>query len=358
MKILQIIYSLSSGGGERFVVDLCNRLALDSSNEVILLTICDSNNPKMVLYLQDLNKNVRFENLHRLKGLSLGSMFGVYSFIKKEKPDVVHLHSNMMLCYPSFLMYRKCKYVHTLHNLASYCAGNRICKIINNHFYKNKIKPITISPVCQQSYIDFYKNHESTQITNGREPLVPSSLNPLDIKIHEDRVLFIHVARCAPQKNQPRLFHTFDRLYNEGISFELLCIGSNYDEFSKKYKDHPQIHILGEKNNVADYMALADYFVLSSDFEGLPLTLLEAMSMGVVPICTPAGGIVDVIRDGENGYMAETFDNEDYYNKVKQAIAERGKISREALIKEFDDKYSMEICSKKYYHEYLRLIKQ
>ena len=46
-------------------------------------------------------------------------------------------------------------------------------------------------------------------------------------------------------------------------------------------------------------MSLADYFVLSSDFEGLPLTLIEAMSMGITPICTPAGGVVDVIKDGK-----------------------------------------------------------
>lgn len=352
MKILQIIYSLSSGGGERFVVDLCNRLAETEGNEVVLLTICDSNIPQMAHYLSDLCKNVRFENLHKPKGLSFGSMYGVYSFIKKEKPDVVHLHSNMMLCYPSFFLYRKCKYVHTLHTLASYCAGNKVCKVINEHFYKNGVKPITISSTCQQSYIDLYKNQKSIQITNGREPLHPSGIIPVDIKLAVGKPVFVHVARCAPEKNQPRLFRAFDRLYNEGESFELLCLGSNYDEYIDKYKEHPQIHILGEKRNVADYMALADYFVLSSDFEGLPLTLLEAMSLGVTPVSTPAGGVADVIRDGENGYMTSGFENDEYYQKIKQAIHEREKFSKEKIKQEYEENYSMKVCADKYLQVY------
>lgn len=352
MKILQIIYSLCSGGAERFVVDLCNRLAETGGNEVVLLTVCDSNIPKMAHYLPDLNENVRFENLHKPKGLSFGSMFGVYSFIKKEKPDVVHLHSNMMLCYPSFILYRECKYIHTLHSVAKYCAGNKICKVINSLFYKKRVKPITISSICQKSYIDLYGSTEAIQITNGREALVPTGNTPSDVHLTVGSPVFIHVARCAPVKNQPRLFRAFDRLYSEGESFELLCLGSNYDEYIEKYRNHPQIHILGEKRNVADYMALADYFVLSSDFEGLPLTLLEAMSLGVTPVSTPAGGVADVIRDGENGYMTNGFGDDEYYQKIRQAIHERGKFSKEKIKQEYEDSYSMKVCAEKYLQVY------
>ena len=355
MKILQIIYQLSSGGAERFAVDLSNRLSEYTDCEVVLLTVCDSNNPKWVHYLPDLSKKVRFENLHEPKGLTVGSLFGVYSFIWKEKPDIVHLHSNMMLCYPSFLLYRKCKFVHTLHNIASYCAGNKVSKVVNGFLYKHKVKPITISSICQQSYIDLYHNNMSSQITNGREPLMPTGIIPEDITLTEGKPVFIHVARCAPQKNQPRLFRAFDRLYSEGVHFELLCIGSNYDDYLEKYKGHPQIHILGEKRNVADYMALADYFVLSSNFEGLPLSLLEAMSLGVTPVSTPAGGVADVIIDGENGYMTKGFDDEEFYKKINQAIRERGKYSKEKIMNEYEEKYSMKVCADKYMQLYLSL---
>ena len=54
MKILQLTYSLSSGGGERFVVDLCNRLAQNDQNEVVLVTVLDDSNPFWMHYRQDL----------------------------------------------------------------------------------------------------------------------------------------------------------------------------------------------------------------------------------------------------------------------------------------------------------------
>lgn len=358
MKIVQLSYSLSSGGGERFVVDLSNRLAENPANEVILITTDDERNPKNIHYLNDLSQRVRFVNLHCHSGQSIKSFIKVYEFIKSERPDLVHAHCNILLLYlPAFLIC-KVKYVHTLHNLAKVCLKYKWCKPFNKILYKNRIQPITISKTCQKSYIELYGLHNAVCITNGREPLMPSGKIPHDIEfISDDIPIFIHIARCALQKNQHRLFNTFDRLQAEGVKFHLIVIGSNYEKvWSPKYSNNSQIHILGERKNIADYMANADYFVLSSDYEGLPLTLLEAMSLGVIPICTPAGGVVDVIQDGINGYLSTSFNDDSFYNKIKQALSERGKIDRIAIKAEYKEKYSMKTCAEKYYDIYKKLL--
>lgn len=356
MKIVQLSYSLSSGGGERFVVDLSNKLAENPTNEVILLTTDDERNPKNIHYLNDLSKKVRFVNLHCHSGQSIKSFIKVYEFIKSEQPDLVHAHCNVLLLYlPAFLIC-KVKYIHTLHNLAHVCLKYKWCKPINKILYKNRIQPITISQTCQKSYIELYRLHNAVCITNGREPLIPSGKIPHDIEFINDNIpIFIHIARCAPQKNQLRLFNAFDRLQAEGIKFHLVVIGSNYDrEWQPKYRNNSQIHILGERKNIADYMALADYFVLSSDYEGLPLTLLEAMSLGVIPICTPAGGIVDVIQDGNNGYIAVDFNDNNFYSKIKQALLESNMINKDLIKAEYIKKYSMKTCAEKYYSIYIK----
>lgn len=358
MKILQIIYSLSSGGAERFVVDLCNRLVLNPNDEVVLLTVCDSNNPRMVHYLSDLSQKVRFVNLHEAHGLSLSSMMKVYAFVKKEKPDVVHLHSNMVLGYPTFLLYRECNYVHTLHSLPYFCLSNSYCKIPNRWFYRNRVHGITISKECQQSFNNLYHDTPSVLVTNGREPqTITSKYEDVKSEIEKytsckDTIVFIHVARKHPVKNQDMLFSVFERLDKEGIKFHLFVLGAGYVAEQKQYANHPKIHIIGEKNNVSDYLSFAHFFVLTSKLEGLPLTLLEAMSMGVTPICTPAGGIVDVIRDGENGYVTNGFEEEEFYQKVKHALSEIGCISSDLVRKEFIENYSMKTCAEKYYQVY------
>lgn len=360
MKILQLSYSLSSGGGERFVVDLCNRLAENEENEVILLTTDDDRIPKNVHYLNDLSPKVRFINLRCPSGQHPKSFWRVYKTIKKERPDIVHAHCGLLLLYVPALFLRRIRYLHTLHNLAEVCLKYNWCKPLNRRLYRTKVLPITISSTCQDSYVKLYGQNNAICITNGREALKPSQAQPSDLVFLSDNApIFIHVARCALQKNQPRLFKAFDRLQAEGLRFHLMVLGSNYEHsWAERYKNNPQIHVIGERKNVADYMALADFFVLSSDFEGLPLTLLEAMSLGVVPISTPAGGVVDVIKDGRNGYISTDFSDEAFYLKIKQALDERGKINKENIKREYKSNYSMEICAEKYYTVYKERLKK
>ena len=135
-----------------------------------------------------------------------------------------------------------------------------------------------------------------------------------------------------------------------------MCLGHGYDEYAEYYRRHPQIHIIGERNNVGDYMSLADYFVLSSDFEGLPLTLLEAMSIGITPISTPAGGVVDVIKDGVNGYITKGFDDDEFYKKIKTVIETKGVISPNVIRCDYIENYSMQTCAEKYYFVYRQIL--
>ena len=142
------------------------------------------------------------------------------------------------------------------------------------------------------------------------------------------------------------------------MDFVLLILGSGYEVYDKELINNPHFHFMGSCNNVGDYMAYSDFFVLSSDKEGLPLTLLEAMSMGVIPICTPAGGIVDVITNGENGYLSEDNTDISFYNAIKRALNERGLINSQSVINEYKAKYSMESCANSYMNEYKQLLNE
>lgn len=68
------------------------------------------------------------------------------------------------------------------------------------------------------------------------------------------------------------------------------------------------VHFPGLREDVRPYLAAMDVYLMSSIFEGLPVALLEAMSMGCVPVCTAVGGIPEVVRSGENGWLTEAGD--------------------------------------------------
>ena len=163
--------------------------------------------------------------------------------------------------------------------------------------------------------------------------------------------------RSAHRKNQKLLFNTFERLHNDGKKFLLIVIGAGYDGSQYMHLNNTDyIKILGAKQNVGDYLACANYFVLSSLYEGLPLSLLEAMSMGCIPISTPAGGVVDVIRDGENGIMSTTFEESDFYNTVSRVFDKDFSINRADTIKDYETNYTMEVCADKYYDVYKKML--
>lgn len=365
MKIIQISFSLTSGGAERFVVDLCNKLASDNHNNVTLLTLLDDKKTGNSHYMKDLLPTVKYINTGGNRGYSCGNMFKILQIIRNEKPDVVHAHCGVMtLLFPAIFC-KKTSYIHTIHSLAQRYSPGMIQKFLSRYLYgTGKITPVTISTTCHKSYYQYYGLSNDVCIDNGREALkttiqFESVKNEISrLKQNKNVPIFIHIARHHPVKNHNRLFKTFERLREEGVDFLLLVIGDNYGELLEKYENDRQIVLLGQKNNIGDYMFLADFFVLSSDAEGLPITLLEALSMGVIPVCTPAGGIVDVIRDGENGYLANTIDDEDFYQAVRKALQENGKVLPNRLKEEFIKKYSMEKCSEKYYKLYEKVIRK
>lgn len=116
MKIIEIIYSLSSGGAERFVVDLSNEFVA-KGNDVLLCTLLDDKKNNRAFYKFELNQKIEYVNLGYEK-LGISCILSIYKLINKYKPDVVHMHlSNVpILCLFAILFLRTSEYVVTCHN--------------------------------------------------------------------------------------------------------------------------------------------------------------------------------------------------------------------------------------------------
>ncbi len=166
---------------------------------------------------------------------------------------------------------------------------------------------------------------------------------------HFARPLFAHVARYSEEKNQSLLFSAFRKLYEEGAQTSLIVIGGGYEAVDRSSLA-PNIHILGQKTNVGDYLLNVDGFCLTSRVEGCPISLIEALSGGVTPVCTPVGGIPDMIEDGRNGYLSTGLDTDSYVNALKAAMEHP--VRSEVLIGTYEDKFSISACAEKYLEIY------
>lgn len=355
MKIFELHYSTSWAGAERVVVDLSNELA--KSNEVVLCTIEDDSLPGKSYYKKELSPNIKYINLECQSGLQLKALWRIYKTIKKEKPDIVHAHTDLIALFLPALLYTKTRYFHTLHSLAEKCLKKPYLKCIYKWFYKNRIQAITISNACLASYKQLYHLNNGIKIENGRSSLSPSTKYEQTkkeiqkLKIHPDDKVFVHIARCEEAKNQELLVNSFSKILQDDIHAILLMIGANYDKpnYQHLFVQMPKgMYCLGLKNNVSDYLLNSDFFILSSKWEGLPISLLEAISCGTIPVCTPAGGIPDVITDEKIGFLSTDFTEENFFLTIKTAIKQEKTFNKENLKTYFIEKFSMKHCTELY----------
>lgn len=361
MKILQFIYTLEPGGAERFVVDLVN--AFSKSYDTTLYTIRDDELDSNGFYLPEINHKVKYSNLKVAKGFKLSLFWKFFKILKREKPDIVHCHLNIMVYFIplSVFFHKKVAFIYTIHSSAKREVKSFLERIIRRFSFKyNFIIPVSISKEIEKSYNEFYRLKNSFLIYNGRSGLNKTKLygevlkEVTGLKTTCQTLVFIHVSRCHENKNQKMLFNVFKRLNTEGYDLILLVIGQDYEkEYDLSILNRNNIFYLGSKHNVSDYLYASDAFCLSSIFEGMPISLIEAFACGCTPICTPVGGCKDVIINGVNGFLSESVKEIDYYLAVIDFIEARKKVPREKLINFYKDNFSIDECAKNYLKLYL-----
>ena len=96
MKIIQIIYSLCSGGAEKFVVDLSNQLATMGHEVTLCMLLDDTTDERLTFNKQFLNNAVNFHSMKFEPGFSICKVNKVEKYIRAESPDIVHCHLNVI----------------------------------------------------------------------------------------------------------------------------------------------------------------------------------------------------------------------------------------------------------------------
>jgi len=362
MKILQVTFSLSPGGAERFVVDLSNELS--KSNDVTLLTLKDDKvqAEKRNFYKFDLSEKVEYVNAGLGDGGSVKSFFKIWKHIKVQKPDIVHLHGEDM---PKFcllaitLLATNVRFIQTIHSDITTCY--------NNHFYKFyfrvicSILRIGIVSLSEKNYGDLKKYHpylkHTACIENGRSPIVPTDdfmmvKNEIEeYKLDPEAKVFLHVARCDENKNQILLIEAFNHLISDGANIELLIIGQLFDSSKGKLLQQQaceRVHFLGLRKNISDYMLNADAFCLSSKYEGMPITLIEASLAGIPLVSTPVCGAVDIIENEINGALSSSFEPDDYYQALRYVYDNLLELQNASKNMVLNSPYTIEKCAKQY----------
>lgn len=136
-------------------------------------------------------------------------------------------------------------------------------------------------------------------------------------------VLLAMVGSINARKGHDRIFSIWPQLVQVCPNLRLLVIGEASDKEDREYlaglpnRDHPRVHFLGMRSDVPDLMRSIDVLLMPSRHEGMGQVTVEAMAARVPVIGANAGGIPEVVADGETGFIVDGDDPADWLAAIK-----------------------------------------
>ncbi|WP_278462972.1 glycosyltransferase family 4 protein [Thomasclavelia spiroformis] len=328
MNITVFIGGISGGGAERVACNLANYL-VDKGNEVKLLTMSDTPNSyglktsveRNNLLKENERSNKVFENLRRY--------FRLKKYIKQHPNDI----------YIVFLPVTICLLLH----FSKKINGPIIATERNDPKKYSKIQQVLLQYYANKADKWIFQTEEASEWYSRKvrqSVVIPNAINPdflVDIETPKklDNVI-VAVGRLNKQKNYKLLIDSFDVVVKSHPDYKLKIYGKGpleqeLREYANGKKCAQKIEFCGYVNNMKERLVEAKIYVISSDYEGMPNALMEAMAVGLPCISTdcPCGGPRFLIKDHENGILVPVND----INKMSLAINEL--IENEELRKQF-----------------------
>jgi glycosyltransferase involved in cell wall biosynthesis len=237
--------------------------------------------------------------------------------LREFRPQIVHTHLSVLrYVLPTLLAHPVPLVVHTVHNLAEH-ETDALGRAINRLAFRNMVLPVAISQEVAASIERYYGLQPRAVIPNGI-PIEHHHNAPDDRTrwresqgFDRDAILFTCVARLEPQKNPLLLLRAFMAVNNAQAHLVLLGDGTLMGAIKAHVQAHGlegRVHVLGKRDNVCECLAASDVFVLSSNWEGNPLAVMEAMAAGLPVISTAVGGVPELVRSGEHGILVPPGD--------------------------------------------------
>lgn len=344
-KILIRIGSLRHGGAEKVLVTFLKNLPADKYEVDLLLNLYSGK------YLADVPDwvNVMFLNrgemitTNRPKDLPKKAYRVLYQQLLKKYPKILYktklknkqydiefaaIHGFMDEILNSPL--RSSKKLMWIHNDLTQVSGYTPEKI--RRFFKYD-KVMVISEKIQDTFLSLAKNEEEKEkivrIYNPLdtfEILTKSEKPVINYKFDASVPTFISVGTVFPQKGFDRLLRAHKRLLEEGLRHKILIVGDGYDfENIKKLKSELSADetatMLGFTDNPYPYFKKADFYILSSRYEGFPTVLFEAITLRKNIIATDVSGVSEMLENGKLGLITDNSE-EGIYHGMRQALAD------------------------------------
>lgn len=342
LKVLHLITLSEMGGAQKVVYNIAAGL----NPQEFDITVACAPGGELIDWLISLNRDIKLVEISELirdisPAKDLKAFWKIYLLIKKNKYDIVHCHSSK---------------AGILGRLAAWLAGvpkifftvhgwgiNEYQHWLGRYFYtcieclaaavSTKVVCVSESDMLKARKLKIAAHDKLVVIYNGMpEPKVQEGLLRKELGTGKEDIIIGTVARLAPQKAPFFLLEVAERMISRDscpgkkrLYFVLIGDGPLRSECERFLDDRglkDRVCLLGTREEAAELVRDFDIFVLFSRWEGLPLTIIEAM-MAIRPVVANAvGGVGELVKHNETGLLINKLDANEAEKALLDLVSE------------------------------------
>lgn len=348
-KIVIGITSLGFGGAEKVLVDIVNKLV--DNYEITIFTLYKEGNfelqlDKRVKIISMYNNSYKeFSILKKLmisfKMVNKRNRKKIYNTYIKDKfeVEVAFLEGPITWIFSTKSKSKKIAWIHNdIEEVFGKGFKSFLKQKLNKKCYNLFRELVFVSNANLEKFKKYFPNNKvkKTVIYNYlNQEKVLEKANSLEVKLESPS--FLQVSRLVNQKGVERLVNVHNKLIKAGYKFHTYVIGDGdlkekIETLINNYNIKDTFHLLGVKENPYPYMKAADYFMLTSYYEGYPLVLLEAKALNKFIMITDTAAR-EVLINYQNSLIVSN-NEEGIYQGIESILKKKKK---ENIIKEEDN---------------------
>ena len=326
VNVALVIDTLHRGGAERVLVAIANGLDRDRYRVHVILT---RNRGPLA---NDLAAHVNVHSLERRSRRDVLALRRFSRLIRDHDIQIVHTHSHSAAYFARLArILDRASWLHVMHDHHGPVEGSYSHRLADRLLLRNVDHYLAVSSRLE-AYAERWLG-----ISRERREYLCNGVPVPTAAAHPPAVPFTvaHVARLMPDKNQKMALMVARSLRESMPDLRWLLVGrtsSSYgDECARlvvEYELESNVVFLGEQAEVGKFLSAAHVGVVTSDFEGLPLALLEYMAAGLPVVVTDVGECASVVRASGGGVVVPPGDVEGFSKALLDYAANPSAASR------------------------------
>lgn len=348
-NVLFIVRTMGLGGTENVVLQLCEILS-DKANKIVVCSSGGVHEKK----LQEMGiKHYLIPDIASKNPMDmLKSCRSIKSIIDKEQITIVHSHHRMAAFYAELVAPKNVVKVANAHN--TFSDKKKLTQLA----YRNT-KVIAVGEMVKKNLTEYFDiPEEQVHVIHNAVKPFDGKIVPVEILYKEHangNVLIGNIGRLSEQKGMTYFIEAAEITAKTHPEARFIIVGDG-EEREKLYAQvkakslQDRVAFLGYRNDIQNVMSQLDFVVLSSLWEGLPLTPIEAYSVGKTVIGTAVDGTPEIIHDGVDGYLVEPRNPMQLAEKMNELIENPEMWENMGIqaIKRYQDEFSFEKLSERY----------